>query len=280
MSVLVKTWDGVTLHCTQTGPQSAPNLLLIPGWSQTAAQWRKQVEFFSKTNRVTTYDHRGHGESEKPQGGYRVSRLASDLNDLIIQLDLKDVTIVGHSMGCCVTWSYWELFADSRKRISKLVFVDEPATLVANPDWTDAQKEAISAVFTPQSLYETANGIQLSSDVRVGLLKGMCTSSMSQEDFDWILEQNCKMTAKDAATLLLDHAWKDWSDVLPTIINVPTLVIGAKGSIVTNQGIENIANLIKGSSIEIFERDQGGSHFMFWENPEKFNSVIYKFLEK
>lgn len=279
MSLSVKTWDGVTLHCKQVGPKSAPNLLFIPGWSQSAAQWRKQVQHFGKNFRVTTYDHRGHGESEKPQGGYRVSRLASDLNDLINVLDLKDVTLVGHSMGCSVIWSYWDLFADSRKRISKLVLADEPICLVMNPAWTAEEVVARSAIFTPESLFQTANGMKHSDDVRTALLRSMFTSAVKQEDFDWVLEQNCKMSAKNAATLLLDHGGKDWIDVLPTI-SVPTLVIGAKGSIAAYQGIESIAKLIDGSDIKIFEKEGGGSHFMFWENAEKFNSVVDDFVHK
>ena len=101
-SGVIQVADGVRLAYNQYGPPSAPNLVLITGWAQTAATFRKQVAHFQSRFRVTTYDHRGHGESDKPAFGYRVSRLAADLEALLSQLDLKDATLLGHSMGCSV----------------------------------------------------------------------------------------------------------------------------------------------------------------------------------
>jgi non-heme chloroperoxidase len=274
-----KTWDGVTISYNQSGPLDGKNLLFIPGWSQTAEEWRKQVVQFSKTYRVTTYDHRGQGESEKTSRGYRISRLASDLNDLITQLDLKDITIICHSMGCSVTWCYWDTFADSRKRISRLVIVDQSACMTANPIWTPEQAAQLSAVFTSEAVYGLANGIAGPDGqaVATGLLKQLFSPNVNQEEFEWVHQQNLKMENQSSAALLLDHAKNDWRDVLPTI-NVPTLVVGAKGSVFGHQGLEWIASQIKGSKCEIFEIENGGSHFMFWENPHGFNSVLEDFL--
>jgi non-heme chloroperoxidase len=276
----IKTWDGITLSYTQSGPSDAPNLLFISGWSQSAEQWKKQVAHFSKTYRVTAYDHRGQGESEKTARGYRISRFASDLNDLITQLDLKDVTIVAHSMGCSVTWCYWDLFADSRKRIAKLVLVDQAAYMTANPSWTPEQGAEISAAFNSEVIYGLANGLAGpgGQSVATELLKQLFSPTVDQKDFDWVLQQNFKMEGKIASALLLDHASNDWRDILPTI-NVPTLVVGAKGSIFGAQGLEWIASQIKGAKCEIFEKEDGGSHFMFWENPERFNTVLKDFLQ-
>ncbi len=44
-------------------------------------------------------DMRGHGESDKPEFGYKIGRLAKDTHDLIQALDLDEVNILGHSMG-------------------------------------------------------------------------------------------------------------------------------------------------------------------------------------
>ncbi|KAI1631276.1 Alpha/Beta hydrolase protein [Biscogniauxia mediterranea] len=81
--------DGVRLAYNQYGPPSAPNLVLIPGWAQTAAAFRKQVQHFQSRFRVTTYDHRGHGR-------VRQARLR-----VLVQLDLRDAALLGHSMGGC-----------------------------------------------------------------------------------------------------------------------------------------------------------------------------------
>jgi non-heme chloroperoxidase len=277
----IKTWDGVSLSYTQYGPEDAASLLFIPGWSQTAEEWRKQVAHFSKSYRVTTYDNRGHGESEKTTRGYRISRLASDLNDLITQLDLKDVTIIAHSMGCSVVWCYWDIFADSRKRVSKLVLVDQTACMNANPVWPPEKAAQLSAVFNSEAIYGLANGIAGPDGqaTTTALVKQMFTPSVPQEDFDWVLQQNFKMAGESSAELLLDHGANDWRDVLPTI-NVPALVIGAEGSVFLVSGLEWIAGQIGKAKCKIFSKEDGGSHFMFWENPAKFNSLLDDFLAR
>ncbi|MEO1105169.1 MAG: alpha/beta hydrolase [Pseudomonadota bacterium] len=58
------TSDGVTLSYLEAG-EGQP-FVMIPGWSQTALQWRAQIEAFSKTMRVIAVDMRGHGASDKP----------------------------------------------------------------------------------------------------------------------------------------------------------------------------------------------------------------------
>jgi pimeloyl-ACP methyl ester carboxylesterase len=53
----------------------------------------------STEHRVVTYDRRGFGESDKPLLGYGFDNLADDLPALLVTLDLRDVTLVGFSMG-------------------------------------------------------------------------------------------------------------------------------------------------------------------------------------
>lgn len=273
----VQTGDGVHLSYTQCGPPDGQQILFIPGWRQAAAEWRKQVDYFSKAGfRVTTYDMRGHGESEKPGFGYRISRFAADLNDIVEELGLDDLTIVGHSMGCSITWAWWDQYPRARKHISNLVLVDQSAVMVRNPQWTDEQAAGLSALFAPAEVYGITNDMAAQAP---GLVRGMFTDSVSEADLAWVLEQNAKMSDENAAALLLDHAFMDWRDVLPRI-DVPSLVIAGGGNIFPSDGIEWIASQIPGAKQVTFSAEEKGSHFMFWENPEKFNSVVEGFLTK
>ena len=52
-------------------------LVMLPGWSQSAAEFKHQVSALAEGRRVIALDLRGHGESDKPAGGYRISRLAA-----------------------------------------------------------------------------------------------------------------------------------------------------------------------------------------------------------
>ncbi|MEU3048261.1 alpha/beta fold hydrolase [Streptomyces sp. NPDC006984] len=90
------TDDGVRLHYLEAG--SGPDMLLVPGWSQTAAQWRHQIDHFARTHHVVAVDHRGHGDSDRPDHGYRIARLANDLHQLVHGLDLEGIVLVAHSI--------------------------------------------------------------------------------------------------------------------------------------------------------------------------------------
>jgi non-heme chloroperoxidase len=276
----ITTSDGVVLRYIQAGPSSSPTLILIPGWAQTAAQWHKQISHFSSKYNVIAYDHRGQGESDKPTFGYRVARLAADLSNLVLQLDLKDITLVGHSMGCSVIWAYWTIFAESRKRTSKLVLVDQSSCMTADPSWSEEEATDLAAGFKVGVTQQMASGLRSPGALPLvtGLLRSMFTPAVSEEDIEYTIQQSLKMSYDHAATLLVEHGSNDWRDVLPTI-NVPTLVVGAEKSLFSREGLMYIAEEIPGARLKIFSEEEKGSHFMFWENPELFNRVVENFLE-
>src|SRR5882757_5373019 len=107
-----ETSDGVALHYVEQG-MGTP-LLLLHGWSQTSEQFSRQLDALSEEYRVIAYDQRGHGDSDRPDHGYRIHRLAADLRELLLGLDLEDVAILGHSMGCSVIWAYLDLYSPDR----------------------------------------------------------------------------------------------------------------------------------------------------------------------
>lgn len=274
-SGVVQTKDGVHLLYTQAGPSDGRQILFIPGWRQAAEEWRKQVDHFAEAGfHVTTYDARGHGESDKPDFGYRISRFAADLDDLLRELGLADLTIVGHSMGCSIAWAWWDQYPESRSLVRNFVFADQAPVMVANPQWTNEQAAGFSATFRPEALYGLTNDLAAQSR---GLLRSMFTDSLSEADFEWIVSQNAKMSDDHASALLLDHASRDWRDVLPRI-DVPCLVLAGNASIFPRAGIEWVASQIPGAEQYTFSSEEKGSHFMFWENPDKFNALVESFI--
>jgi len=145
---VVTTNDGVTLRYEEAG--SGKPLVCIPGWSQTAAQFKHQLGGLSARYRVIAVDMRGHGESDKPDNGYTIQRLAKDVQDLLVARNLTDVTLMGHSMGSSVIWSYWQLWGQDR--LSKLIFVDQMPMITADPRWSPQEKEDAGAIFDPTFL--------------------------------------------------------------------------------------------------------------------------------
>ncbi len=89
----------VRLHFEDSGGTGRP-VVLIHGWPLSAAAWEHQVEPLREAGfRVVVYDRRGFGRSDKPEDGYDYDTLAADLEALLADRDLSDVTLVGFSMG-------------------------------------------------------------------------------------------------------------------------------------------------------------------------------------
>jgi pimeloyl-ACP methyl ester carboxylesterase len=257
---------------------TGPTIVLLPGWSQTAEQYRYQLEGLSAQYRVIAFDHRGHGDSDKPGRGYRIARLAADLQNVLVALDLRDVTILGHSMGCSVLWCHFDLFGAGR--IARYVFCDQATCLTRNPEWTDQQVADYGPIFTPDSVSETANALRGpgGAQATVGFLRSMVTADMPAEVFQWIVDMNMKMPRAAAADLLYNHCHQDWREVLPRI-DRPTLFIGGKGSLVPHSCVRWEASQVPGARVEIFDDEEAGSHFMFIENARKFNALLAQFSD-
>lgn len=92
-----RTSDGVTLHYFDAG--SGPAIVLIPGWTMPAEIFEPQINKLSKRFRVIALDPRSQGDSEKtPEGNYP-ERHAQDINELLQQLKLGNVVLLGWSNG-------------------------------------------------------------------------------------------------------------------------------------------------------------------------------------
>ena len=63
----ITTSDGVGLNVLEAG--SGRPLVLIPGWSQAAEQFKFQIEGLADRYRVIAIDMRGLGDSDKPAHG-------------------------------------------------------------------------------------------------------------------------------------------------------------------------------------------------------------------
>ena len=61
-------------------------------------------------------------------------------------------------------------------------------------------------------------------------------------------------------------------------IRLPSLVVGAEASIFSAESQRWIAAQIPGAAVEIFAANEGGSHFMCYENSAKFNALVKAFL--
>ena len=273
----VRTSDDVTLELCDTGGDGVP-VLMLHGWSQSQEMFRHQRDGLGD-RRVITYDMRGHGRSEKPGRGHRIARLAADVRDILDDLDIRDVHLLGWSMGVSVIWSYLELFGDSRVR--SLVLVDQPAAVAAQLWMSAIEQQSAGCILPADGLGTLANAIadDAGGDATVrAFVRSMFTGPVDDGLWSFVSSEVARTPRRIAAPLLFDHGAQDWRELLPTIAK-PTLVLGCDGSHVPPESQRYVASRIPGALVHIFPRDVASSHFPFLENPEAFNEVVRVFLD-
>ena len=269
------TSDGVQLSYIRQG--SGRPIVLLHGWSQCAEEFKHQIGPLSSRYDVIAVDQRSHGESQKVSYGLRISRLSKDLYELLTELDLNNVAVLGHSMGSCVIWCYLDLFGP--ERLSKLILVDQSPFLMTDPHWTRQEVEDSGAVDTPQKVFDTIAALRgrEAEQLTRQIVDGIVTRNVTSEAREWMVRCNLKMPRPLAGTLLYNLCHTDWRDLVPRI-TLPTLIISGRASGIPWKSQEWIHRQIKGSQFEVFEEAEGGQHFMFIENPEKFNRLVMEYL--
>jgi non-heme chloroperoxidase len=249
-------------------------IVLIHGWPLTSCSWEKQVTaLVGAGHRVIAYDRRGFGKSSRPWSGYEYDTLAGDLNTLVNKLDLRDVALVGFSMGGGEVARYIGSYGTERVSSATFVSAVPPYLLKApdNPEGVDQKVfQGIIAglnkdrlAFLKTFLSDFFNADKLLGD-RV---------SGEVIQFNWVIASS----ASPKATVDLVTAWgTDFRRDL-TRINVPTLVVHGDADRIVPFSVsgKRTHELIKGSRLLTVP---GAPHGLNWTHAENLNSALIEFI--
>ena len=270
--------DGTRLQLHYTDRGAGRPVVFVHAWQTGAQQWVAHADALQHAARVITYDHRGHGRSDDSPVPATVPVLAADLHELLIALNLSDVTLVGHSMGCAVIWAYLQQFGD--QRIAQLVLVDPSPAMLIDPTWDEDTTTRAGGMFSREQLEAVA--ARLTNLIgREQLIRQLVTEMAGPSSHPRQIEQavawGMRVSARYGAALLLDHARRDWRSHIAAI-TVPTLVVAGRTSIVPWTGSQWIADTIAGARLEIVEAHEGGSHLLTLLNPDHFIRLLRGFM--
>jgi non-heme chloroperoxidase len=129
---MITVKDGTQIYYKDWG--TGPVVTFSHGWPLTADAWDGQMLFLAQHGfRVVAHDRRGHGRSSQASSGNDMDGYADDLAALIETLDLKDITMVGHSTGGGEVTRYIGRYGTTR--VSKIVLIGAvPPLLVKSPE--------------------------------------------------------------------------------------------------------------------------------------------------
>ncbi|NUR59642.1 MAG: alpha/beta hydrolase [Catenulispora sp.] len=147
-------------------------VVLIHGWPLSGRSWEGQVgPLVAAGFRVITYDRRGFGASSQPWTGYDYDTFAADLNALMEQLDLREATLVGFSMGGGEVARYVGTFGT--ERVAQAVFA------AAVPPYLHAGPDNPGGAFTDEALNALKAGVV---EDRLAFLDGFITQFFTAGD--------------------------------------------------------------------------------------------------
>ena len=107
--------NGIRLYYRHAG--EGPPVVLLHGFPETSYAWRKVLPVLAAHYTVIAPDLRGCGASDRPETGYDKRTVASDIHELVNQLDLGPVNLVAHDVGMMVGYAYACAYPDEVRRL-------------------------------------------------------------------------------------------------------------------------------------------------------------------
>jgi len=267
----------IDLHYDDFG--SGDPVVLIHGWPLSGRSWEGQIPALVEAgHRVVAYDRRGFGQSSQPWGGYDYDTFAADLDTLLDQLRLTEVTLIGFSMGGGELARYVSTYGTGR--VKKLVFASAvPPYLWKSDDNPDGGVDQDLADWfsngitgdRPAFLHEFVDLFYTAgkpSLVNKPLVSG------DQRAYDLAIAELA--SPKGTLDCTVAFATTDFRDDL-TKVDVPTLVIhgDSDGIVPFEVSGKRTAAAIPNAQTHVIE---GGPHGVLASHKDEWNEAVLRFL--
>ena len=262
----------LVFHYRHWGTSDHQPILLLHGFLSQAHIWNNFALHICSHYHVLALDQRGHGESEWARdGAYSLDDHFSDISTFIELLDLKDLIIIGHSMGGRNALFYT---ACAPERIKGLVLVD------ARPGNTEMSMAALKDLLDgfrpePKTLNDFVQGARsryphLSLKNTIDIINSGCeqVSDKLIPRYDPALIRGVEL-----AGYMVEELWPFMEGII-----CPTLVIrGERSTFLSRHEAEMMSTLIpKGELVEIPRT----SHLPMLENAAAFKKAVLSFLDQ
>jgi non-heme chloroperoxidase len=270
----IKAKDGTTIYYKDWG--KGPVVTFSHGWPLSSDMWDGQMLFFAQNGyRVIAHDRRGHGRSEQASSGNDMNGYADDLAELITTLDLKDVTVVGHSTGGGEVARYIGRHGTTRVAKAVLIAAVPPIMLKteANPEGLpiDVFNAIRAGLVKDRSQFYRDLAIQFYGANRPG-----ATISQGVLDQFWLWSMQAGL--KNAYESVKAFSETDFTADLKAI-TVPTLVMhGDDDQIVPYADSAPLsAKLLRNGTLKTYK---GFPHGMPTIEAETFNRDVLAFIKQ
>jgi non-heme chloroperoxidase len=261
---LLKTTSGVVLHYVVQGDPKGPVVVLVHGIGDSWHSWELVLPRIPRTFRTYAVTLRGHGLSDRPAAGYALTDFAADVASFVSGLGLRNVALVGHSLG---SFAAQEVAAGAEaSRIRRLVLVGSAPFGPRDPAVLSDLKSLFGGLKDP---------------IDPGLARDFQISTTFRALPPLFLETMIGEVQRVPARL-----WNEFGSSLATLrpvehlrdIKAPTLLVwGDKDALITKADQDALLAGIQGSRLVVYA---GTGHAPHWEEPERFARDLVAFLQR
>ncbi len=258
-------------HYQLGGPERARPVVLVHGFSVPYFIWDPTFDFLTASgHRVLRYDLLGRGFSDRPHTRYRLDLFVSQLDALLSSLGLKQIDLVGLSMGGVVSAAFTVRFPE---RVRRLALVDPIGTEPMPLNWL------YRAALLP-GISELALGL-VGTDSMVAALAADFFDPSEVERFKdrYRLQMQYRGFKRAIISTLRNKAVDGSPETYERLgrLAMPVLLVWGRHD--RTLPIEQSASILKLVPRAQFEIIEDAGHIPNCEQPEVFHTILHKFLD-
>jgi len=265
--------DGTSIYFKDWG--TGPVVTFSHGWPLSADAWDAQMLFLAQRGyRVIAHDRRGHGRSSQTWTGNNMDTYADDLAELVEKLDLKEITMVGHSTGGGEVARY--IGRHGSKRVAKAVLIASVPPIMVKTENNPGGLP--KSVFDDIRAGVRNNRAQFFRDLSLpfyGYNKPDAKASEGVRDSFW--HQGMQSSIVASYDCIEAFSETDFTEDLRKM-NIPTLILqGDADQIVPIEDASILsAKLVKGSVLKVIP---GAPHGLCTTHADQVNAELLAFLK-
>ena len=250
---------GVRLRYAYQGDPNGIPVIMLHGYTDSSFSYSQVLPLLDQKYRIYTPDQRGHGESDRPATGYEMKQFAADVVAFMDALNIRQATIVGHSMGSFVAQ---HVAVRAPERVKRLVLV-ATATQVRNNDLARELERSVNALNDPIP-EKFVHNFQASTAFQ----------SLGNEFLEAAVKESMKLPLHVWQGVMAAMMSPDTQVELKKI-KAPTLILWGDRDFFPRSEQDALTSAIPNAELKVYKNT---GHALHWEHPEKFAADLTAFL--